>query len=62
MGSLLAPLFVPVCCYEVIDVAAFVGLLLQPFFILEVKTEGDHLLATLSVLGVLLSYLLSWLF
>lgn len=61
MGSLLTPLFAPVCCYEVVNVAAFVGLLLQPFFVFEVKTEGDHLLATLPVLGVLLSYLLSWL-
>lgn len=62
MGSLSTPLFAHVCCYEVIDVAALVGLLLQPFFILKVKTEGDHLLATLPVLGILLSYLLSWLF
>lgn len=62
MGELLLTLFAPVCCYEVVDVAALVGLLLQPFFILEVKTERDHLLATLPVLGVLLSYLFSWLF
>lgn len=62
MGSLSTPLFAPVCCNEVIDVAALIGLLLQPFFIFEVKTEGDHLLATLPVLGILLSYLLSWLF
>lgn len=62
MGSLLTPLFIPICCNEVVDVAALVGLMLQPFFILKVKTEGDHLLATLPVLGVLLSYLLSWLF
>lgn len=36
MGSLLTPLFAPICCNEVIDVAALVGLMLQPFFIFEV--------------------------
>lgn len=62
MGSLLTPLFVLICCYEVIDVAALVGLLLQPFFILEVKAKGDHLLATLAPLRIVFSYLFSWLF
>lgn len=36
MGESLLTLFAPVCCYEVIDVAALVGLLLQPFFVLKV--------------------------
>lgn len=62
MGSLLLPLFGPVCCNEIVDVAALVGLLLQPVFVLEVETEGDHLLATLPVLRILLSYLFPWLF
>lgn len=62
MGESLLTLFAPVCCYEVIDVAALVGLLLQPFFVLEVKAEGDHLLATLAPLRIVFSYLFSWLF
>lgn len=59
-GERLCSPLLSVCCYQFIDVATFVWLLLQPTDVFNVNAERHHLLATFPILDVLLTDLFPW--
>ena len=61
-GGLFAPLSLPVCRYQVIDVTAFVGLMVKPFDVFDVNSQADHLLPSLAFLGIAFPFLTGCLF